>query len=149
MKVRHQKERGAAAVEFALLLPLLIAILLGIMEFGWMFFTDLQVTNATRDALRKAVVTLPPEDMDDAAAARLTQIADYPGSGLESGNLSLAVFECDADEESVSIVVRYQYEPLTPLASLPFIPQVILPEQLEAAATMHIDTGEGCGGTGP
>ena len=37
---RSGRDRGAAAVEFALLMPLLLVLLLGIMEFGYAFFVQ-------------------------------------------------------------------------------------------------------------
>jgi Flp pilus assembly protein TadG len=49
-------ERGAAAVEFALLLPLLVALLFGFVEFGIAFNTKIQATNAAREGARIAVV---------------------------------------------------------------------------------------------
>ena len=46
------RERGAAAVEFALVLPLLLVLLLGIIDFGLYFYNDLQLTHVARDAAR-------------------------------------------------------------------------------------------------
>ena len=45
-------EKGAAAVEFALVLPLLLVLLLGIIDFGLYFYNDLQLTHVARDAAR-------------------------------------------------------------------------------------------------
>jgi Flp pilus assembly protein TadG len=52
LKVLQGRERGAAAVEFALVLPLLIVLLLGIIDFGLYYYNDLQLTHAARDAAR-------------------------------------------------------------------------------------------------
>jgi Flp pilus assembly protein TadG len=52
----QRREEGAAAVEFALLLPLLVLLLFGIIEFGFAFSTRIQATNAAREAARLAVV---------------------------------------------------------------------------------------------
>jgi hypothetical protein len=49
-------EDGAAAVEFALLLPLLVLLLFGFIQFGAAFNTRIQATNAAREAARAAVV---------------------------------------------------------------------------------------------
>jgi Flp pilus assembly pilin Flp len=49
-------EDGAAAVEFALLLPLLVALLFGFIQFGVAFNDRIQATNAAREAARLAVV---------------------------------------------------------------------------------------------
>lgn len=49
-------EKGAQLVEFALVLPLLLLVLLGIAEFGFMFQRYEVVTNAAREGARIAVL---------------------------------------------------------------------------------------------
>ena len=44
--------RGAAAVEFAILLPLLLAIVFGIIELGAVLYNQAVITNASREAAR-------------------------------------------------------------------------------------------------
>jgi len=46
--------RAQAIVEFAIVLPILLVILVGILEFGRMIFIYSSVTNASRDAVRYA-----------------------------------------------------------------------------------------------
>ena len=50
--LRRGHERGAAALEFALVLPILLVILLGILDFGLYFYSDLRLTQGGRDAVR-------------------------------------------------------------------------------------------------
>lgn len=146
MRRTKQNERGASAVEFALTLPFLLAILLGIMEFGWMFFTDIQVTNAARDGARRGAVA-PKELVCQAARERAQAVLQNAGL---NGSVEIAT-ECQPgsepgpEDESLRVQIIYTYEPLTPLASLPFIPQVLLPASVQGTAIMHVDTGEGCG----
>ena len=52
----RRDQEGAAAVEFALLLPLLVLLLFGMIEFGFAFNSRIQATNAAREAARRAVV---------------------------------------------------------------------------------------------
>ncbi|WP_460932230.1 TadE/TadG family type IV pilus assembly protein [Phycicoccus ginsengisoli] len=47
-------ERGAAAVEMALVLPVLLLILGGVIDFGRMYLGEVIVTNAARDGARMA-----------------------------------------------------------------------------------------------
>lgn len=45
---RRRRRRGAAAVEFALVLPLMMTLLLGTVDFGRFAYTHIAVTNAAR-----------------------------------------------------------------------------------------------------
>lgn len=48
-------QEGSAAVEFAVILPILILLLAGFIDFGWSFFWQHSVTNASRAGARYAV----------------------------------------------------------------------------------------------
>jgi Flp pilus assembly protein TadG len=56
LKKIRKLEKGQALVEFALVLPLLIMLVCGIMDFGWLFYNVLSLQNACREGARKAVV---------------------------------------------------------------------------------------------
>lgn len=51
-------ERGGAMVEFALVVPLLLVLLMGIIEFGRVWNTEHVMTDAAREGARRAVVRL-------------------------------------------------------------------------------------------
>jgi len=53
---RLRSERGAELIEFALILPLLMFIILGLVDFGFMFQRFEVVTNAAREGARIAVL---------------------------------------------------------------------------------------------
>ena len=55
-KLRSNKDRGAQLVEFALLAPLLILLVLGIVEFGWLFSQNNDVKHGAREGARAAAV---------------------------------------------------------------------------------------------
>lgn len=56
LKTLKQNREGQAMVEMALVLPVLILIMFGIIEFGRVFNSYLVVTNAAREAARVGVV---------------------------------------------------------------------------------------------
>ena len=54
-----RSERGASLVEFALLLPVLVLILFGIIDFGSLYNNYQSVRQGARDGMRQIVVTMP------------------------------------------------------------------------------------------
>ncbi len=63
---KHIKsEKGQAMVEFAIVLPLLLAILCGILDFGWLFYNQLNVDDASRTAARAICVECKTQPYDD------------------------------------------------------------------------------------
>lgn len=48
----RDSERGAVAVEFAILLPVLLLILMGIVEFGRAYNAQISITHAAREGVR-------------------------------------------------------------------------------------------------
>lgn len=54
-----KSERGAAAVEFALLLPILVLLVIGIMQFGILFNYYISITHAAREGVRWAALENP------------------------------------------------------------------------------------------
>lgn len=133
MKRRHS-QRGASAVEFALILPLLLSVIFAIIDFGWWFFTDMHVTNAARDGARRGAVT----DGTNTAVAEARVNEALGQSGL-TGSAGVEA-TCDGDD-TIKVVVDY---PWTPLVGFLFLPDVILPPTVSATVIMHLDTGEPC-----
>lgn len=56
MRKKCRGEDGQAMVEFALILPIFLLILCGIIDFGWLFYNQLSLNNACREGARYAVV---------------------------------------------------------------------------------------------
>jgi len=52
---RGRGQEGAAAVEFAAVVPLLLILLAGFFDFGWLFYWQHAVTNASREGVRYGV----------------------------------------------------------------------------------------------
>ena len=59
---RLKNEKGQAMVEFALLLPILLILLMGIIDFGWLFYNQLALNNSCREGARFAVVNTGKQD---------------------------------------------------------------------------------------
>ena len=54
-------QRGAAAVEFAHLLPVVMALLMGALEMGLILYDKAVLTNATREGARAGIVLRNPK----------------------------------------------------------------------------------------
>ena len=77
--MKRSRQLGAAAVEFALLLPVLALILFGIIEFGLLLYDQQVITNASREGARAGIV----EAATRARIADITAVVtDYTGSYL-------------------------------------------------------------------
>ncbi|MFN3929767.1 MAG: TadE family protein, partial [Thermoflexus sp.] len=71
--------RGQGLVEFALILPVLLLFMVGIMEFGRVLFIYTEVSNAAREALRAAAVTIHrgnDADRGKVTASECSQVLD-------------------------------------------------------------------------
>lgn len=56
MKLILKNQKGASAVEFALILPLLIMVIFGIIEFSLLLYNQHVITNASREGARAGVI---------------------------------------------------------------------------------------------
>ena len=59
-----KREKGQSAVEFALVLPILLLIVCGILDFGWLFYNQLSVENACREGARVGCVNAQDAQLD-------------------------------------------------------------------------------------
>jgi Flp pilus assembly protein TadG len=79
MKRLKKNERGAALLETAIIVPIILLISVGIFEFGRAYQTWQVLTNAAREGARIAVIS---GTTDDAVRARVN--AYLTGGGLTS-----------------------------------------------------------------
>ena len=103
-------DSGASALEFALVVPFLIMLLVGMLEFGFIFQAQLAVTHAAREGARMAAVNKWDASVVEARAFPL-KIAD-----------GLSVVPSNPDPDSVKVVVSYQWKwliiPSSPVSGL-------------------------------
>lgn len=107
MQGRHAqqyRERAAAIVEFAVVLPFLLTILFGIMEYGWIFMIRQSLQNAAREGCRVAVL----QTSTDGQINQRIQDMMAP-TGLDSYTVTLSHADEDAGNctEAVTVSVSY------------------------------------------
>jgi Flp pilus assembly pilin Flp len=72
-------ERGVSAVEFAMVAPVLIALLLGIIQYGSIFLVQMRMNDTARDTARRLSVGDLRTPSEGEAFAR-AQLADWPAA---------------------------------------------------------------------
>lgn len=72
MRLRKRR-RGAAMVEMAIVVPLLIALMAGIIDIGWLYNHQLMLTNAAREGARLGSLNYTEEEVEDGVLDYLTQ----------------------------------------------------------------------------
>lgn len=84
----HRTERGAAAVEFALVAMLLVTLLLGIADFGWIFFQQGTLAGAAREGAR--YYAIHHTDATAIADTQAATVAAAPGLSLAAADVTVA-----------------------------------------------------------
>lgn len=104
-------ERGAVAVEFALLAPVLIMLLLGIMEFGRAYNVQVSLSNAAREGVRVMAIS------NDQAAARTAakNAAVSLNPQLADTNFTFGPASCTSGAQ-MSVTIKYTLSTITGIA---------------------------------
>lgn len=102
-------ERGAVAVEFALVAPILVALIIAIVEFSNAFNVQVSVTQASREAARTMAIT------HDAAKATAAGKAGAPSinAGLLTFDYSAASCPAVTPTPNAAVTVTYTGTSLT------------------------------------
>ncbi len=82
MFMANDREKGAAAVEFALILPVLLLMLFLIIEFSIILYDKAVITNASREGARSGIVYSPVPRVSIGAIT--TTVANYCATNLIS-----------------------------------------------------------------
>lgn len=117
--VKKMNEQGAVAVEFALLLPVVLLILFGIIDFGMMMYGREIVTNAAREGARAGIVQGPPKR----TSGEITTIANnyLTGTGVNQADVTFTPAGAGlANPNTLTVTALYNYNFL-----IPYIPNVV------------------------
>ncbi len=96
---------GAIAIEFAFVAPVLIVLLLGIIQFGYAFFVQINLNNAAREAARELAVGSATvggaSNCASAGAGTAEAVACGFLAGLAGSNFVLSA--CDPDNPNATL----------------------------------------------
>ncbi len=105
-------DRGAAAVEFALVLPFLLVIVLGIVDFGRMLNMQITLTQAAREGVRVAALGGTQSEAETRARDAL-----YPVTGANPV-LTLACPATVTPTSDAEITITRPFDYITPINGL-------------------------------
>ncbi len=127
----RKDNKGQALVEFALVLPLLLLLLMAVIEFGNIFHSYLLLTTASREGARMGVV--------GHTDAEIIQRVEEICSTLDTSRLDINIKPTDPQNRyrGVPLAVELDYDvaPVTPLLST-FLPD---PFSVSARCVMRVE----------
>jgi Flp pilus assembly protein TadG len=105
MVQRTRFQKGQSLVEFALVLPVFVVMLFGIMEFGRLWEISNVLTSAAREGARVAAVSEPNVDRARTAAQTVLTAARITSA-------TIAISGPNSDKDIV-VTISLAYSPLT------------------------------------
>jgi Flp pilus assembly protein TadG len=116
---RQGRSRGQALVEFALVLPVFVLVLMGIFDLGRAVYAYNTISNAARSAIRVAIVDQNLELIKERAAQQAVALGVDPNTDVDvafkqpdsaTDCITPIAIACE-----VEVIVRYQYSAATPV----------------------------------
>lgn len=138
---QRDNERGANLVEFALIAPFLILLLIGVVEFSWVLATNLDVKHGAREGARITAVNNPDTGNAGLAAeicSRMDLVGSDPGT-----TITWASDGSPAVGEGVTVTVSAPHDTLTGLIDLFFSSITTLDSSVEIRIEQPPDWGDG------
>ncbi len=115
-KMNMKHEKGQAMVEFALVLPLLILLLCGIIDFGWLFMNQSLLDNASRETTRYMTMNYDDTLTNSAnQTVALTEMKSVLGTSVLSGSSLTLTLSVNTTDNSITITASYPLQTLTPV----------------------------------
>lgn len=101
---KANRARAAAVVEFAVVLPLLVTILFGIIEYGWVFMVRQTLQTAAREGARLAILQTSVTPYDN-VVSRVNEV--MAPTGLTTYEITMAHASAGNPVELVVISIPY------------------------------------------
>ncbi len=108
--------RGAIAVEFALVLPILLLLVVGAIDWGWLFVQEAAVVVCARDGAHAGALTA--DDPAAVADARARGALAAAGFVSDPGDVQVRVYDAPPGEV-VEVRIEVPFEPVIGLVPTP------------------------------
>ena len=111
------REDGQAMVEFALSLPIILILLCGIIDFGWVGFNMLTLQNVTREGVRSGIVVSDVVSNNAKVSQRIRDMApDYVKDSVEI----YITYSDPVNFKSgdITVVTKYRLKTITPFSGI-------------------------------
>jgi Flp pilus assembly protein TadG len=116
---RMRSEKGAALIEAAITVPVILLISVGIFEFGRAYQTWQVLTNAAREGARMAVITGTTDDAVRARVRSYMQAGSLPNHATATIGVTRNVALTGPDTgSSIAIDYPFQFMVLNPVVRL-------------------------------
>lgn len=118
---KRHRARGQTLAEFALVLPVLLLVMMGILDFGRVVFAYNNLSNAARDGARVAIVDQTVTSGVSAAAQKAADVAT--GLGVDPATDVDVVYEAPDGSAcpnhylgcTATVTVRHEFRAITPI----------------------------------
>ena len=110
--VSFRNQRGQSVVEFALVLPALMLILLAIVQFGMVFKQYITLTDAVREGARKAAVSRHRADRTSYVQSAVVSAGSDLGAGFDTGDVTVTSSWDPGDDVVVRAVFDFNIDVL-------------------------------------
>ena len=117
-------------MEFALTMPLMLALAAAVVDFGWYFNQQMTVLHAVREGARAGSITAEDGDPATVAIARVQEALDAANIDYSQGTID-ALYSGSPPMELIEVSASLPYQPIVTL--------VPVPVNLNAALTMRLE----------
>jgi Flp pilus assembly protein TadG len=113
----QRQEHGQALVEFALVLPLLILLMVGVFDLGWGIYCYTVVSSAAREGARYGTTDLTINSIQNQAVANTVGLNLSPSQVQVTCSYNGSTVTCDPNNqqsgETITVKVPYTFNPIT------------------------------------
>ena len=141
MRIKFASQKGSVLVEFGFILPLLVVITFGIIEFGVLIYNQQIITNASREGARAGIVASATRLPDTGANSIDSVVQKYCATylvtfGAQNSPTTVVTHPNTSFGNPLTVQVKYIYSFLV----IPnFIPAINKIKNMQATTVMRYE----------